>query len=95
MAVSGLRKPSNDGMKEHFAPSDPQIDLTRFPLIAKILKSRKFQFLFILPNQLIFWFVIVAGLFGVAVPTRNFSTVITWYVWFCVVFLLTVGVGRC
>lgn len=94
MAVRSLKEPSRNGMKEHFAPSDPQVDLTRYPLVSKILKSRKFQFLFILPNQLIFWFVIVAGLFGAAVPTRNFATVITWYIWFCVVFLLMVGVGR-
>ncbi len=81
-------------MEEHFAPSDPKIDLARNPFLAKMLRSRPFQFLFILPNQLIFWLVIVAGLFGAAVPTRNFATVITWYIWFCVVFLLMVGVGR-
>lgn len=83
-------------MEEHFAPTDldPRSDLTRFPWIRRLLKSRTFQFAFILPNQIIFWVVIVTGLFGANAPTRNFATVITWYIWFCAVFLLMVGIGR-
>jgi polyferredoxin len=86
----------NDGLQAHFRPTDPdpRTEITRFPFIRRLLKSRKFQFFWILPNQIIFWVVILTGLLGVASPTRNFSTVITWYIWFCAVFLLMVGVGR-
>ncbi len=64
------------------------------PRSAGALRSRLFQFLFIVPNQVIFWLVIIAGVLGLAHPTRNFATVITWYIWFAVVFLLMVGPGR-
>lgn len=91
-----LREPRRDGLEGHFGPSDPdpRFELTRFPWLKRLLKSRKFQFFFILPNQIIFWIVIVTGLVGAMRPTRNFSTVITWYIWFMVVFVLMVGVGR-
>ena len=86
------------GLERHFRPTDPRIDLLRLPLVGrwleKAVKSRRFQFAAILPNQIIFWLVIATGLIGVAVPNRNFSTAITWYVWFCAVFVLMVGVGR-
>src|SRR5450759_1577673 len=86
------------GSERHFQPTDPRIDLLRLPLagrwLEKAVKSRRFQFAAILPNQIIFWLVIATGLIGVAVPSRNFSTAITWYVWFCAVFVMMVGAGR-
>jgi hypothetical protein len=48
----------------------------------------------ILPNQIIFWLVIVLGLLGTVVPGLNFGTAITWYIWFCLVFVMMVVVGR-
>ena len=93
-----LSEVQREGLERHFQPTDPRIDLLRLPLVGRLferaVKSRRFQFAAILPNQIIFWLVIVTGLIGAALPTRNFSTVITWYVWFCAVFLLMVGVGR-
>jgi NosR/NirI family nitrous oxide reductase transcriptional regulator len=91
-----LRPPHRAGAQERFGPSDPPRgwDLTRNPRIARILKDRRFQFLLILPNQIIFWTVIVVGLVGTTVPGLNFGTAITWYIWFCLVFVLMVVVGR-
>ncbi|HVB77367.1 MAG TPA: 4Fe-4S binding protein [Candidatus Nitrosotalea sp.] len=87
-----------EGLEQHFGPTDVRVDLLRLPVVGPLLdravRSRRFQFSAILPNQIVFWLVIVTGLVGAALPTRNFATVITWYVWFCVVFLLMVGVGR-
>jgi len=87
-----------EGLKQHFQPTDPRIDLLRLPVVGpwldRAVKSRPFQFTMILPNQIIFWVVIVTGLVGAALPQRNFATVITWYLWFCVVFVLMVGAGR-
>ncbi len=91
-----LRAPSREGLVEHFAPTDPPAawDLTRNPRVAKLVRSRKFQFLLILPNQIIFWTVIFLGILGTVVPGINFATAITWYIWFCLVFVLMVVVGR-
>jgi NosR/NirI family transcriptional regulator, nitrous oxide reductase regulator len=98
MAVSErrVRAPQCEGMEAHFSATDPdpRYELTRIPWLKRLVKSRSFQFFFILPNQIIFWIVIFTGLIGAMNPTRNFSTVITWYIWFMAVFVLMVGIGR-
>jgi hypothetical protein len=91
-----LRGPERAGLAERFAPTDPLpgAELTAHPRVARVVRSRKFQFLLILPNQIIFWTVIFVGLLGTAVPGLNFGAAITWYVWFCLVFVMMVVVGR-
>ncbi|MFI5035639.1 MAG: 4Fe-4S binding protein [Acidimicrobiales bacterium] len=91
-----LRAPERRGIAERFAASDPSpgLDIARNPRVARLLRNRKFQFLLILPNQIIFWTVIFVGLLGTAVPGLNFGAAITWYVWFCLVFVMMVVVGR-
>src|SRR5487761_2271846 len=91
-----LRPPVRSGVTERFEPSDPPKgwDLAAHPTVAQILRSRKFQFALILPNQIIFWLVIFLGLLGTVVPGLNFGTAITWYIWFCLVFVMMVVVGR-
>lgn len=91
-----LRTQTREGIGERFDASDPSpgLDIARHPLVARILHNRKFQFLLILPNQIIFWTVIFVGLFGTAIPGLNFGAAITWYVWFCLVFVMMVVVGR-
>jgi NosR/NirI family nitrous oxide reductase transcriptional regulator len=91
-----LRPPDRAGAEERFGPSDPPRgwDITRNPRIARLVRDRRFQFLLIVPNQIIFWTVIFVGLLGTAIPGLNFGTAITWYVWFCLVFVLMVVIGR-
>ncbi len=91
-----LRPREERGIEQRFAPSDlPRgWDLARNPRVARLLHNRKFQFLLILPNQIIFWLVIFVGVLGTVVPGLNFGTAITWYVWFCLVFVMMVVVGR-
>ena len=91
-----LRPQTRDGVHERFDTSDPAagLDVARHPLVARVLHNRKFQFLLILPNQIVFWTVIFVGLFGTAIPGLNFGAAITWYVWFCLVFVMMVVVGR-
>jgi polyferredoxin len=95
-AAVRLRPPERVGLAERFGPSDPSpgLDLLRNPRIARLVRNRKFQFLLILPNQIIFWTVIFVGLLGTAIPGLNFGAAITWYVWFCLVFVMMVVVGR-
>ncbi|MDA8045392.1 MAG: 4Fe-4S binding protein [Actinomycetota bacterium] len=96
-AAVRLRPVQRTGVKERFEASDPPrgMDvLARSPRLARLVKSRRFQFLLILPNQIVFWTVIFVGLVGTADPGLNFATAITWYVWFCLVFVMMVVVGR-
>lgn len=46
-------------------------DVTANPRIARLVADRRFQFLLILPNQIIFWTVIFVGLMGTALPGLN------------------------
>lgn len=89
-----LRAPQKSGVKEHFSATDPKKEVSKNSLASKILHDRKYQFLLILPNQIIFWLVIVSGIAGTVVPGLNFATAITWYVWFCIVFVLIAVIGR-
>ncbi len=94
-----LRPPERRAARTRFAETDPPIDVTRIPVLGKLLaramQSRKFQFFLILPNQVIFWAVIILGLvFPTLAPSRSFGAAITWYVWFCLVFVMMVVVGR-
>ena len=91
-----LRPPERTGLADRFQASDPPpgLDIARNPRIARLLRNRKFQFLLIVPNQIIFWTVIFVGFLGTADPGLNFGTAITWYVWFCLVFVLMVVAGR-
>jgi len=91
-----LRPPVRTGVTERFALTDPPQgwDLAAHPKVAQVLRSRKFQFALILPNQIIFWLVIGLGFLGTVVPGLNFGTAITWYIWFCLVFVMMVAVGR-
>src|SRR5579875_2415244 len=90
------RPPDASGAAERFAPTDPPRgwDLARYPRVARALRSRRFQFLPILPNQIIFCAVIFGGRPGTTLPGLNFGTAITWYIWFGLVFVLMVVVGR-
>jgi NosR/NirI family nitrous oxide reductase transcriptional regulator len=91
-----LRPPERAGLAERFDASDPPpgLDILRNPRIARLVRNRKFQFLLILPNQIVFWTVIFVGFLGTADPGLNFGTAITWYVWFCLVFVMMVVAGR-
>ncbi len=91
-----LRPLRRDGVEVRFEATDPHggWDLARRPRVARLLRSRRLQFFLILPNQLVFWLVIFLGLAGTVVPGLNFGTAITWYVWFCLVFVMMVVVGR-
>jgi hypothetical protein len=95
-AAVKLRPRVLEGSEQRFGPSDPDpnLDLLQRPRIARLVRNRKFQFLLILPNQIVFWTVIFVGLLGTAIPGLNFGAAITWYVWFCLVFVMMVVVGR-
>ncbi len=86
----------HEGLSERFGATDPEpgLELTRNARFARLVRNRKFQFLLIVPNQVVFWTVIFVGIAGTAIPGLNFGAAITWYVWFCLVFVMMVVVGR-
>ena len=90
------RRPEDPATLARFNATDlPRgLDVARHPLVARVLHDRRLQFMLILPNQIIFWLVIGIGLLGTVVPGLNFATAITWYLWFCLVFVMMVVVGR-
>ena len=94
VVATRLRPTVARGLASRFAPSDPDpaLELTANKRVARLL-STKFQFLLILPNQIVFWTVILVGFLGTVVPGLDFGTAITWYVWFCLVVMMVV-VGR-
>ncbi|MDA8277783.1 MAG: 4Fe-4S binding protein [Actinomycetota bacterium] len=95
VAVSiNLRPRQTAAAKEHFEATTPKFELTKFKVVSTLAKKRWIQFALIVPNQLIFWLVIFSGLFGTLDPGLNFATAITWYIWFAIVFVLMVVVGR-
>ncbi len=95
-AAVHLRERHRAGIEDRFGPSDPPRgwDITANPRVARLVRNRRFQFLLILPNQIIFWTVIFAGMLGTVIPGLNFGTAITWYLWFCLVFVTMLVVGR-
>lgn len=98
MPVRRVRDAQKEGVEERFYDSDAKTDLTRVPIIGRLLtrllESRKFQFYIILPSQILFWLVVISGIFGTLEPTQNFATAITWYIWFALMFPLTLFIGR-
>jgi NosR/NirI family nitrous oxide reductase transcriptional regulator len=72
----------------------PGYDLTRIPVLAWWIRRRSWQFQLIVPNQILFWVVIVVGFVGTVRFDENFGTTITWFVWFSLVFLMIMVTGR-
>ena len=91
-----LRPKNKEHIVERFSDTDlpKKWEVSKNKHVAALLKDRRLQFMLILPNQIIFWMVIVLGLAGTVIPGLNFGTAITWYLWFCLVFVMMVVVGR-
>jgi hypothetical protein len=64
-----------------------------FPALKRILKAPSFQFNLALPMLGVFWFIILAGLFGTKVPGRNAGPMIIWVLWLFALIILLVPIG--
>lgn len=64
--------------------------LTALPALKRLLKSRTFQPALMLGTLFIFVLVILTGLFGTAVGSRNFSIIFVWIVWWAFLMLMLV-----
>ncbi len=70
-------------------PLKSEVDLLRLRLIGPILKKlvqwRGYHYFIILPNALIFMFVLTSGFFGNPTGALNFSIAVVWILWFAAV----------
>jgi polyferredoxin len=64
-----------------------------FPWLKRILKAPSFQFNLALPMLGVFWFIILAGLFGTKVAGRNAGPMITWVLWLSALIVVLVPIG--
>ena len=69
-------------------------DTSKVSFIERLMRHRAFQFALQLPNFLVFILVILTGLFGVQSASANFSTVLTWVIWWAFIIFTFLFVGR-
>ncbi len=64
-----------------------------FPRLKRIVKWPSFQFSLTLPMLAVFYFVILAGLFGTKVSGRNAGPMVIWVVWLSALIVALVPLG--
>ena len=62
----------------------------KFPLLKRAVKARSFQFWVVIPNLLLFYLFILAGLFGTPIGSHNIIIVFVWILWWFVLITLMV-----
>jgi 4Fe-4S binding domain len=65
----------------------------RFPWLKRVVRAPSFQTNLALPMLGVFWFVILAGLFGTKVSGRNAGPMIVWVLWLSTLIILLVPIG--
>ena len=74
--------------------SDRRLNLFRaFPWLKRVVKAPSFQFNLALPMLAVFWFIILAGLFGTKVAGRNAGPMIIWVLWLSALIVVLVPLG--
>lgn len=63
------------------------------PWLKRLVKAPSFQFNLALPMLGVFWFIILAGLFGTKVAGRNAGPMIIWVLWLSTLIILLVPIG--
>lgn len=72
----------------------PRIDLLlRFPWLDRWVSRRWFQFAWVVPNLLVLFFFIIAGLFGSPIGNRNIIVTVVWILWWFLLITFLVPVG--
>ena len=72
----------------------PAWNILKVGFIKRLMTHRAFQFALQLPNFLVFILVILTGLFGIQYGGSNFSTVLTWVIWWAFIIFTFLFVGR-
>jgi polyferredoxin len=64
-----------------------------FSWLKRLVRAPSFQFTLALPMLAVFWFIILAGLFGTKVSGRNAGPMIIWVLWLSALILVLVPIG--
>ena len=67
--------------------------LEKFPRLSRLVNSRSFQFLFVLPNLIVFYLFLLSSLWESPVGNRNIAIVFVWILWWFVLKAIIVPVG--
>ncbi len=80
--------------RRHAAGSGHRFNLFKsFPWLKRAAKAPSFQSSLTLPMLGVFWFIILAGLFGTKVAGRNAGPMIIWVLWLSALIILLVPIG--
>jgi hypothetical protein len=67
--------------------------LDRFPVLRRLVTRRWFQFAVVVPNAVLLFLFVVAGLFGSPIGNRNIIVTIVWIFWWFVLITVLVPFG--
>jgi polyferredoxin len=67
--------------------------LEKAPWLSRLVNSRSFQFLFVLPNLIVFYLFLLSSLWGSPVGNRNIAIVFVWILWWFVLKAIIVPLG--
>ena len=67
--------------------------LDKAPWLSRLVNLRSFQFLFVLPNLIVFYLFLLSSLWGSPVGNRNIAIVFVWILWWFVLKAIIVPVG--
>ncbi len=65
----------------------------KWPWLERIVKHRAFQFAVILPNLLLFFLFLLAGIWGTPVGSHNIIIVFVWILWWVLLIAVLVPFG--
>jgi len=71
-----------------------RIDVLRIPGLRRVLAHRAFPLVVQLPVVALFVLVLAAGFFGNPEPARNIAPVLTWTVWWALLILVVLFLGK-
>jgi len=84
---------SREAPGERPVPSRRVDLLERFPVLDRLVRSRSFQFALVLPNVLVLFLFLIAGLAGSPIGNRNIIVTIVWILWWFVLITALVPLG--
>ncbi|HZT44377.1 MAG TPA: 4Fe-4S binding protein [Chthonomonadaceae bacterium] len=71
-----------------------RVDLfAKAPWLARLVKLRSFPAMLIIPNLIMFWIFLLAGIFGSPVGSRNIMIVFIWILWWFALIAVLVPFG--
>ena len=95
LAVLGLMATGAiDAAGDQRSPRRRRLDLLRLvPGLRWLVTRRWFQFAVVLPNLLVLFFFIIAGLFGSPIGNRNIVVTVVWILWWFLLITVMVPLG--